>query len=212
MYITFHGLEPLLMTIGDSIITIAIIGGIIYGIYLVTKKKKWKLIVKISGGLFLILTIAYGGFFLYQYQENKPKEATSLSGITLGMKKVDVTLAKGRPDKETLSGSGNLTFSYEDNYGQIEKFIFFDEDETVKRICSFEFFDEVFGLGEGDSYEKITNKLGEPAEKSINEDGTRMLVTYPQYNVGFELVKERVNFTCVTNEESLRYINEYNDS
>lgn len=201
------------MTTGESLFTIAILGALSYGIYLIHKKRKWKLMGKIAGVVVLISILISIGIYGYNVYKNRPTVQTELAGISIGMKKVDVTLIKGKPDKEDVSEEGVTTLMYTDYSGTLEMFVTLDaENNEVYRICSLEFYDEVFGLGEYDSLEKVTNKLGEAPEKSINADGTMMIITYPQYNVAFQIFEGDVNMTCVTTQEKMGYVEEYLNS
>lgn len=198
------------MTTGESLFTIVILGAFSYGIYLIHKKRKWKIMGKIAGVVVLISILISIGIYGYNVYKNRPTVQTELAGISIGMKKVDVTLIKGRPDKENVSEEGVTTLMYSDYSGTLEMFVTLDaENKEVYRICSLEFYDEVFGLGEYDSLERVTNKLGEAPEKSINADGTMMIITYPEYNVAFQIFEGDVNMTCVTTQEKVGYVEEY---
>lgn len=200
------------MTTGESLFTIAILGVFSYGIYLIHKKRQWKLMGKIIGVAALISLLISAVVYGYNLYKDRPTIQTELADISLGMKKVDVTLVKGKPDSENISDEGVTTLQYKDYSGNLQLFINLDaENNEVYRICSLEFYDEVFGLGEYDSLEKVISKLGEPEARSINNDGTMMIVTYPQYNVAFQIHEGDVNMTCVTTQEKMGYVEEYSE-
>ncbi|USN87862.1 MAG: hypothetical protein H6779_00240 [Candidatus Nomurabacteria bacterium] len=194
------------MTTGDSLITIAIIGGLIYGIRLIHNKKKWKLVGKILGGLILLGLLIGGGVYAYQTYSERPKEVTELAGISLGMKKVDVTLIKGQPSDE-IEFEGGSSLNYKDYSSFL--MVNWNTAEGVYRICSSKYSDEIFGLGKYNSYNDVVKKLGQPAEKSINTEGTRMIANYPDYNVAFGVNAGEVDMACVTSR-LITFIEEYN--
>lgn len=108
----------------------------------------------------------------------------------------------------------NLTFRYEKNYNTLDILFNLDENDklVVTRICSSSYRDDVLDLGVYDSERKIINKLGEPITTSINSKGLAKVINYPQWNIAFELEKEKVTNTCIfSSEEGISYINEYSE-
>jgi hypothetical protein len=199
------------MNAGENIITILILSGIGFLFYKIHQKKKWKLLGKIILTIFVISLLISAGFYFYNRYENRPQEVNSLADISIGMKKVDVTIKKGKPDTEHVSEEGVLSLYYKDYSGTIKMFLNINSDNEVYRICSFQSSDNVLGLGKWDSLEEVIKKLGEPQEKSINKEGTSMIITYPQYNVAFEIIEGNVNMTCVTTQEKMGFTEEYTE-
>lgn len=195
------------MTTGESLLTIVILFSIGFGLYKIHQKKMWKLVGKIVSIIIVITLLISVGFYIYKGYQDRPREVSSLGGISLGMKKVDVTIKKGKPDLERVGEEETTTLFYKDYLGTLV--LRLDYKGEVYRICSLEYHDKVFKLGKYDSIEQVTKKMGEPQEKSINKDGTLMLITYPQYNVAFQISEGVVNMTCVTTEEKISFIEEY---
>jgi len=199
------------MTTGESLLTIVIICGLIFGTYLITKKQKWRLVLKLFGVIILLSVVVASSIYAYNYYKNLPTEANSLAGLVLGMKEVDVTLKKGKPDTENTNDEGIKLIKYQDYTGNDEIMISISPTEGVTRVCSFKYSDEVFSLGKYDSYETIIKKLGEPPEKSINKAGTAMFVTYPQYNLAFGVSENEVELTCITAKDKISFYEEYSN-
>lgn len=174
-----------------------------------TKKKSsiWRRLLKVVlGFILLIVGISVIGF-AYQWYKDLPREMDQLGSISLGMKPVDVTLELGKPSDEITNDEGNKGFIY-NGYSGIEYFIAFDENDTVRRICSENSYREVMGLGKYDSEEKIVNKLGKPSNTSVNVEGTRKFISFAKYNVSFEVEQGDVRLVCVTTTE-MSYADEY---
>ena len=197
------------MSTGESLIIIVILLGLGFGIYKIHQKKKWKLVGKFASVIIGIILLISAGFYINNVYKNRPQEVSSLAGISLGMKKVDVTVKKGKPDLENMNKEGETTLYYKGYSGIIKNVISLDSKNEVYRICSFEYSDEVFGLGVYDSLENIIKKLDEPQGKSINKDGTKMILTYPQYNVAFQIYEGNIDMTCVTTQEKISFFEEY---
>lgn len=180
------------------------------------KKKNWKDWVKLFfKGVWILIAIGIAWSILasaYYWYQNQPREVNEIAGIQLGMKPVEVTLSKGKPDGEIVGHNNRLRYLYVDYSKNPELFIKFADSSGnggVISVCSFEYYDEVFGLGKYDSLEKVTNKLGKPTGTSISSDGTQQMITYDQYNVAFMLTENDVVQTCVTSEEKMRFVEEY---
>src|SRR6056297_3095203 len=119
------------MTTGESLLLITTIGAIIYGLYLINKKQKWKLVLKIIGVIIFLSLIIAGGIYAYTYIKNMPTEADSLAGISLGMKEVDVTLLKGTPNDIDINDEGVKMITYQDYSGATEIFITIGQNDEV---------------------------------------------------------------------------------
>lgn len=160
-------------------------------------------------GISVVFSILAGVYYWYQ---NLPREVNEIAGIQLGMVPVEVTLAKGKPDGESVGDDGKLRYIYVDAYKTPELFIKFANSsgsDGVLSVCSFEYFHDVFGLGEYDSLDRVVDKLGEPTARSISAEGTQQFITYSQYNVAFLLTENEVRQVCVTHEEKVSFIEEY---
>lgn len=199
------------MSLGTSIILIAIFGGTLYAIYKVNQKHKWKLVLKVLGGIVLLISLISAGVGGYYWYKNLPHEVSTLGKISLGMSPVEVTLKLGIPTSGHEEDETASTKSYlYKGYSTIQYIILFDENDRAALICSQEYYNEVFGLGVYDDEEKIIKKLGEPTNVSINETGTSKMISYSQYKVAFDIEKGDVKTVCVTDSGKATFNNEFN--
>jgi hypothetical protein len=128
-------------------------------------------------------------------------------GISLGMKKVDVTLIKGKPTEEDEIENG-ITLRYKDYSSS--SFLSINKIYGVYRICSTDYSDEIFGLGKYDTFDQMVKKLGEPTQKSINSEGTGMMANYTQYNVSYGINAGEIYMACLTSSP-MTFIKEYSE-
>lgn len=173
-------------------------------------KRYSKLAVKILFILILIPVLISSAVGAYNWYQNLPSEVDELAGITLGMKPVDVTLVKGKPQDERIDGV--LKYLYVDAYKSPKLYIKFADasgEAGVLTICSYEYYDDVFGLGEYDSLNSVLEKLGQPTARSINSEGTEQIITYAQYNAAFVISQNQVEAACVTAEDKFSFKEEY---
>lgn len=171
------------------------------------RKSVWKLILKILFIIILIPIVISVLVLSYQWYQDLPRKTDQLGTISIGMKTVDVTLKLGKPDDETTNDAGTLGYTYKD-YSGINYFIAFDENKSVRRICTQNSYSEIMGLGVYDSKDTIIRKLGQPSSVSISSDGTRELISFSQYQVAFEIEKGSVKLACVSTTE-MKYVDEY---
>ena len=130
---------------------------------------------------------------------------------------VEVTLARGRPDKVTENEQdGTTDYSYERDHGErLETQVRFARDDSgenaVIMVCTYSNWTKVFGLGNQSTEDKVISKLGDPEVVSISADGLRKAISYPSLNVAFVLEKSRVRMTCVK-DVALTFRDPYKDS
>ena len=207
------------MTLGTGIVVSTCLVLAFIAIYLVSKHHKWKLVFKLLGGLIVIGAIAGVGIWFYLEQENKPKVATELAGIKLGMPLVDITLSKGKPDvtsdleeSEETDNFFTQTLEYK-NSSDSTLYIYLNgmkDSLKVFRICDFNSSSRVLDFNKYSYEEKIVEKLGNPSAVSIQADGNRKVISYPQWHAAFEIEKGKVITACVT-KNVITYIDEYSE-
>lgn len=198
------------MSLGTSILLIAIFGGILYAIYKINQKRKWKLVLKISAVIVLLIVVISAGIWGYYWYQDRPHVASTLGKVSLGMSPVEVTLELGKPTEEIIDEENQKRYLYKD-YSGLRYIIVFDQVDKASLICTEEYYYEIFGLGVYDSEEKIIKKLGEPTNVSINESGTSKFISYSQYKVAFDIEKGDVKTTCVTESGQVTFSNEYTE-
>lgn len=206
------------MTIGDGVFWSTVIFITFASIVLVTKKRRWGIFFK---GLiiFVALGLVVGaGAWLYSKYENRPQVMSSLNGISLGMLEVDVTLQKGKPDqideRDTAPDGFRKLLVYK---GTSDSYTYAilrggKDSRVVTDICDTGGYGRVLGLGGYSSEKDVLEKLGQPTNVSISEQGTEKVYSYPQWNAAFELAKGTVTRVCVTNRSKMRFSVEYGDT
>jgi len=175
-----------------------------------TGSKKWVSFgVKIVFLIIFVITVINGVAYTYQWYKELPREANQLGVIEIGMKPVEVTLKLGKPENESRSNETNhLSYTYFKYNNELEYYIVFDDNERVRRICTMDVYKNIMGLSVYDSEEKILSKLGQPSKTSVNNEGTRKVISFFEYNLAFEIERNRVRFVCVTTTE-MSYTDEY---
>lgn len=190
-------------------------------------QRKWSfwaiilyIVIIILGGLAALLIPAYENYTI------RHQVITELNGLTLGMRPVEVTLAKGEPsnssEKPQQSQDGayfslNYYFYYPGSYGEESELLLVHfSGEDVKsliadRICS-DSIDRFYV--KGISYLKYTKeseiieKLGQPTGISIYKNGLSKWLSYEPMNVAFELQKDSINQVCIS-KSNISYVEEY---
>ena len=206
------------MTIGEGILWSTLILVAFASILLLTKHKRWRAFFK-GFGIFVVVCalIAIAIWAYYKYEE-RPQLMTSLNGINLGMKEVDITLTKGKPDEVSKIEPATDGFkkwlvykSYDDSYTYV--ILRGPKDSMVAtNICDSGGYGRVLGFGKYSSEKDIVKKLGEPSNISINEEGTEKILSYPKWNAAFEFEKGNVKTVCVTDRPNVRYSTEYGEN
>lgn len=203
------------MSVGDGIFWSTIIIVVFIGIILISKAHKWGTFLKVLGVLIILSLLALASFWLYTKYENRPQVVSSLNGVSLGMSEIEVTLAKGKPNEFSESNeSKKLTKGLKYNgYTDSYTLVLLDgptkNSYVVNTICDNRGYGKVLGLGNYSSEKDIYEKLGKPSYISIYKDGTLKLITYPEWNVAFEISKGQVDEVCVTSRSEFRYNEEY---
>lgn len=175
----------------------------------IPKKKSsiWRRLLKVVLGFILLIIGISIISFAYQWYKDLPRPVDTLGKISLGMKPVEVTLDLGKPTEEGVNDEGWKHYFYKD-YSTLNYFVAFDENDSVRRVCSENVYNEVFGLGVYDSEDSVVSKLGEPSKTSINQDGLSKFISFSKYNVAFSIQKGSVKAVCVTTTE-LVFTDEY---
>jgi len=203
------------MTLGSSLIWITVLILLAFGIRYVTHKKKWRLVLKIIGGLFglgILVGLAIWGWYVYK---ERPQPVDTLGAISLGMTPLEVTLALGKPNgtNENNMLDNHRRYLYTDYSGTSKYIVKFSDAtnsiEHVESVCSRDYSKTVFGLGKYSSEAEVTKKLGMPISQSIHKDGLKKMISYPEWKVSFEIEKGDVISACVSEDGDMQYLEEY---
>lgn len=201
------------MSTGASLILIAVFSAIVFVVYKIHQKQKWKLVGEIIGGLFALGLLIGAGIYAYYWYENLPYEATQLGKVSLDMTPVEVTLELGKPDQDFIDDNGVKRFLYIDYGSTYDYQIKFEKDnsgtERVVVVCSEDYINDIFGLGVYNPESKIINKLGKPTNISVNKDGLLKFISYSKWKVAFVIEKGDVKATCITKTGKVAFNEEY---
>ena len=201
------------MTIGEGILWSTILVIIFVSILLLTKHQRWRAFLKGLGVVLGFVVLAGVGWWGYVQYGDRPKLATSLQDISLGMTQVEVTLVKGKPDR-VLTDEDSETLIYD--RGESDSDAVFlrgktPEELVVRDVCSTSSYGSVQGIGRFSSENKLIEKLGEPSSVSINRDGTEKIVTYPEWNAAYGIKRGEVSRYCITSRPAMKFKAEYSD-
>ena len=159
----------------------------------------------------------------YQNKAIRNQVITELGGISLGMRPVDVTLAKGKAsnssEKPKIDESGTSLYWYfdysTDNYWLTVDFYGNDINPLeVSRICSNQPNRlNIKGISylEYEGEKELIRKLGKPTSVSISKDGTSKFISYLPNKVAFEFTRDKITEVCVS-EYEVSYKEEYLDN
>lgn len=204
------------MTLGTSLFWIAFIGLLIWGCMVITKKKKWKLVGKIVGGL-VVLGILIGlGAWAWNWYEERPRPVDTLGALTLGMTPLEVGLAIGKPFNDSPAGEIDAyrRQTYKNYSGESQYVIKYSvsdgtSPEQAEIICTEYYLHDVLGLSVYSSEKSVLAKLGTPSNESIRYDGLAKMISYEKYNVAFEIEQGSVSSVCITSTGKITYLKEY---
>ena len=152
------------MSIGAGLLWSTIIALIAIAIWRTTVNKKWKTVGKVVGGIALlgvIVGVAIWGWLKYQ---DRPQVVTQLAGIAIGMSKAEVTLALGKPTRDTIGFTdgklGPMRLAYVDEYNKDKMtLIYFDyDDNAVERICELDGYESLLGFSKYSDEQDIIEK------------------------------------------------------
>lgn len=207
------------MTLGTSLLLVTLLLFSILGIRYITKEKKWRLVVKIVGCLVLLGIVISLVIWAWNSYKERPQPVDTLGSLSLGMSPLEVSLAVGKPDNESVLKEidGSRRYLYNNYSGDLEYFVRFssaDEDssEKVEVICTRDYMHDVFGLSKYSSEEEVKKKLGEPTNQSIRQDGLAKMISYEKWKVAFEVEKKNVVTVCISSSGKVGYLEEYSSN
>jgi hypothetical protein len=159
--------------------------------------------LKVIACLVLLVTISIGGWLWW---DSRPEVLTELNKISLGMRKVDVTLALGEPD-----GMVSGLYRYDSRpYGAGQQLVFFNDDDLVSRV-SLEGSSPDYLLPDGTyNSERAEEKYGKPNYVSINKDGTRQILSWSRYNLAVEFEQGERTLVFLA-DDGVSYREEYGE-
>ena len=133
-------------------------------------------------------------------QPQEPQPVNELIGIRLGMKPVEVKLNLGAPaTQKSLEPVGTYqswVWTYQDSFIVFSGFS--NTGTTVSRVCTYDFDDTRALLARIHTPEEtLIKKLGPWKYESIASSGLSKLVSYPQFNVAYELTRGSVSQVCM---------------
>ena len=197
------------MSTGSSILLVFFLCVIGYGIYLISKKNKWRTIGKIFLYAAIAAVFISTAIWVYLWYEDLPYEAEKLGKVSLNMSTVEAKLLLGEPTRKSEEDEGNAIWVYKPSY-TLDYFLSF-EDGTLKWACSRDYSKKLFGLGVYTSEEKVVKRLGPPEKTSIFKDGTMKHISWDKYNASFEIEKGSVISVCIMRHSGMTYKEEYSD-
>lgn len=205
------------MTLGTSLTLIATLIFIVLGVRFISKKKKWRLVAKIAGGLFLFGVLIGLGTWSWIWYKERPQPVDTLGSLSLGMTPLEVSLAVGKPDNESAplkETDESRWYLYNNHYDELEYFVRFSDKtesstELAEIICTRNYQHDVFGLSKYSSEKEIKKKLGEPTSQSIRLDGLAKMISYEKWKVAFEIEKGDVIAVCISSSGKVGYKKEY---
>lgn len=148
---------------------------------------------------------------------DSPEVVNLLDGISLGMTMLQVTLLKGAPDelsepKPDPKGLKQVAYFKNESFGNIFTYAILRgprNSMVVFDVCTNSPTTDLFGIKMLKDESKVYEILGKPPVVSINRQGTGKLLTYPKYNLAFELIKGKVSELCITSRPEMRYSEEF---
>ncbi len=188
------------MPIGVGILLSTIVIVVFASIVFISRYRVWKTVGKVFSVLIGIgLLIALSVWIYFQYTE-RAIIITNINGIYLGMPEVEVTLAKGKPGTASILESILNGFKRPMLYGSTTIGVEGPSEDklAVKYVCQYEYDIHIMGFKKHTTEQEIIKKLGNSNNMSINKDGTRKILNYPEYNVSFTLEKNTVISACMT--------------
>src|SRR6185503_8768735 len=144
---------------------------------------------KTAFALVVLAVVAFGIYAMRNAYENRPRVVEELAGIRLGMSPVDVKLAKGAPNNEdhanverARDGGYSLDWFFQNgSYSPRTDVIFYGKQIDGLRasiVCEKDGYSRPFGLGSYSTEADVLDKLGQPTNTSIAEDGLSKMVSF----------------------------------
>ena len=88
------------MTLGDGIFWSTALILLAVASYQIFRHKKWKLVGKVFGALFLVGAVLGGGLWSWTVYQERPSPVQGLEGVRFGMTPAEVKVQKGEPTNE----------------------------------------------------------------------------------------------------------------
>lgn len=85
------------MTLGDGIFASTLLLVVVAGLWAITRKGKWRLVGKVSAVLVLLIAVGAVGLWGWSLYEERAQVLNELDGVRLGMTRLDLQVAKGKP-------------------------------------------------------------------------------------------------------------------
>lgn len=207
------------MTLGDGIFwSSALIVGVV-GVWAITRAKKWRLVAKVLALVVIALALVFGAFVGKEQYDSRAQPLDGLWGIKFGATPVDVQIAKGAPDGKhdpiTDGKDLRLTWGYGlDSTSQEYLHLVIFSNNKASIICSGSgeyplIVAFPFGFTGTTTEDEIVKKFGPRSYTSIRPDGLAKAISYPKYNVAFEIEKGVLKETCAITGGKLDYSEEY---
>ena len=202
------------MSTGEGIVLSTILVLLFLAIFFtlrwISNRHLWLFVACLLGGCSVLVGVGMWGWHMYQERPENQGKMYELEKIRLGMSPLEVKLQRGEP----IELPRELGQSRRWQYGETE-ITFSRNNETTMEvwlICASNTYTEALTLGTYDSEERLLAKLGPWPHESINASGLSRLVSYPHWNVGYELTKGSITAVCVYDAEGktfLTYSEEY---
>ena len=204
------------MTVGDGVFSSTILLLLGLAVYQISTRGKWRTVGKLMAALVLAGALVGTGLWRWSVYANRPRAATELNGIRLGMTLIDVSLAKGKADSEQVDTSDpnniGLTWGFGATNEERTLVIFVGptkESVHVKIVCQNGSYASLLGLGMYSTESAVIDRLGSPTRTSIKADGLGKVLSFKGYNAAYELTKGQVAEVCITSTGEVTYSLEY---
>ncbi|MEX2259821.1 MAG: hypothetical protein WD672_14035 [Woeseia sp.] len=196
------------MTLGDGIFRATVVIVLAGAVYQISVREKWTLVGKIVGVLILTGAIIGGGVWGWFSYRDRPYVVEEFAGIRLGMRPVDVTIAKGEASGEQDLSEGEnkeklrVVWIYRSDDSGPTVFVIFDgskrEEMVVTRICQRKGYRNLLGVDMYMSEKEVVQELGESSHERINDNQLSKWLSYERWNVAYLVQAGKVDTMCVT--------------
>lgn len=185
------------MSLGLGIFLSALTLGIIFLFNATKDRWRWKRIMLWSLGVSVLLpSMAAAVIYAAAYVRDWPIAQTELWNIKIGTPKEDVLFLKGEPAKR--SGTKWLYQAQNDYADAIEYAVSFDENRVrYVAVLTPDSGVSINGIGFGDSYQRVSARLGDAGHISKSNDGLSRILSFPKYNMAVGFGRGQVEFLAI---------------
>lgn len=211
------------MTLGDGIFWSTVVIVVAGAIYQISVRKRWKLAGRVVGVLILVGFVIGGGIWGWFEYQSRPYIVDQLGGVRLGMKPVQVKLAKGEPTNSHKDPIREEDGTYQMGWGfreseysdSMQLVIFFGDTAAeleVGIVCRFGGYGELLGISFGSPETHVIEVLGEPTHVSVASDGLMKQMSYARWQTSYRIRQGKVVALCIARSGRVTFREEYNET